>query len=195
MEASRHDAVRDADPREDAAREVRRRQCQGHRASLGRERVSLYAALRGVRNKWAAKYESLHPRFAKAFEFMRRPDLAELSCGRYEIDGSNCWATILDVALKPFEKENQYELHRAYIDIHAPISGNETIGVTTRDPDVILDFDVTNDCSLFMKKKGVPWRLAPGEFAIFLRGKGAHAPGLSAAGPRTIRKLVIKVRK
>ena len=72
------------------------------------------------------KYESLHPRFAKAFEFMRRPDLAELPCGRYEIDGSNCWVMVSEVALKPFADENQYEVHRAFIDIQSPISGNET---------------------------------------------------------------------
>ena len=143
----------------------------------------------------SAKLEHMHPRFSKAFEFMRRPDLAELPCGRYVIDGTNCWAMISDVALKPFEKENQYELHRAYIDIHSPISGNETIGITTRDPDIVLDFDVKNDCALFMKKKGVPWKLAPGEFAIFLPGEGAHAPGHTSDVERTIRKLVIKVLK
>lgn len=142
----------------------------------------------------AAKYESLHPRFAKAFEFLRRPDLAELSCGRYEIDGSNCWAMVQKVLLKPFADENQYEVHRAFIDIQAPISGSETIGIANPDPKVFDGFNTAKDYVLF-KAKGEPWTLKPGEFAIFFPGNGAHAPGLSSDGPRTIRKLVIKVRK
>ena len=57
----------------------------------------------------SAKYESLHPRFAQAFAFMRRPDLAQLPCGRYEIDGKNCWAMVQEAKLKPFDEVNTYE--------------------------------------------------------------------------------------
>jgi len=140
-----------------------------------------------------AQYERLHPRFAKAFAFMRRPDLAELPRGRYEIDGTNCWAMVSEVSLNPFADENTYEVHRAFIDIQAPISGSETIGVTEPGPKVFDGFNVEKDYVLF-GAKGEPWTLKPGEFAIFFPEKGAHAPGLSADGPRKIRKLVIKVR-
>ena len=140
-----------------------------------------------------AKYESLHPRFAKAFAFMRRPDLPDLPCGRYEIDVTNCWAMVSEVSLKPFADENKYEVHRAFIDIQAPITGKETIGVTEPDPKVFDGFNVERDYVLF-KAKGEPWTLKPGEFAIFFPEHGAHAPGLSSDGPRKIRKLVIKVR-
>ena len=140
-----------------------------------------------------SQYENLHPRFAKAFAFMRRPDLAELPRGRYEIDGTNCWAMVSEVWLKPFADENTYEVHRAFIDIQAPIRGSETIGVTEPGPKVFEDFNVKDDYVLF-KAKGEPWTLKPGEFAIFFPEKGAHAPGLSADAPRKIRKLVIKVR-
>jgi beta-galactosidase beta subunit len=54
-------------------------------------------------------------------------------------------------------------------------------------------FDVKKDCALFTRK-GEAWTLAPGEFAIFFPGAGAHAPGLSDDGARTIRKVVVKVR-
>ena len=142
----------------------------------------------------AARYEGLHPRFARAFEFMCRGDLAELPCGRYEIDGSDCWATVSEVNLKPFSDDSQYEVHRAFIDIQAPISGCETIGVAKPDPKVFDSFNAEKDFVLF-KAKGEPWTLAPGEFAIFFPEDGAHAPGLSSDSTRTIRKLVIKVRK
>ena len=141
----------------------------------------------------SASYESLHPRFAKAFAFMRRSDLAELPCGRYEIDGSNCWAMISNASLKPFSDDNKYEVHRAFIDIQSPITGCETIGVAKPDPKVFEGFNVEKDYVLF-NAKGEPWTLKPGEFVIFFPERGAHAPGLSTDGPRTIRKLVVKVR-
>ena len=141
----------------------------------------------------SARYESLHPRFAKAFAFMRRPDLADLPCGRYEIDGSNCWAMVSNASLKSFADANTYEVHRAFIDIQAPITGQETIGVAEPNQTVFDGFNVEKDY-VFFTAKGEPWTLQLGEFAIFFPGKGAHAPGLSSDGPRTIRKLVIKAR-
>ena len=58
----------------------------------------------------SARYEVLHPRFKKAFDFIRRPDLAQLPCGRYEIDGSNCWAMVMDAKLKG---QGDDRLHKA----------------------------------------------------------------------------------
>ena len=123
----------------------------------------------------SGQYESLHPRFAKAFAFMRRADLADLPCGRYEIDGSNCWAMVQEASLKPLADENKYEVHRAFIDIQAPITGNETFGVTEPEPKVFDGFNVKKDYVLF-RAKGELWTLKPGEFAIFFPEKGAHAP-------------------
>ena len=142
----------------------------------------------------SSRYECMHPRFGKAFGFMRRPDLAQLPCGRYEIDGSNCWAMVMDAKLKPFGDVNTYEVHRAYIDIQAPITGSETIGFTRPSPDVFAGFNVEKDYVLF-KAKGDARTLEPGDFAVFFPEEGAHAPCLSVSGPRTVRKLVIKVRK
>lgn len=180
--------------------ELRKRICIVDKAALPvvRPRVDPTAAdappahVRGKISE-SAKHEDWHPIFAKAFEFLRRPDLAELPCGRYDIDGSNCWAMVQEVSLKPFADENQYEVHRAFIDIQAPITGSETIGIAKPEPSVFDGFTNEKDYALF-KAKGEPWTLKPGEFAVFFPEKGAHAPGLSSDGPRKIRKLVIKVR-
>lgn len=140
------------------------------------------------------KYEGLHPLFPKAFAFMRRADLADLAPGRYDIDGTNCWAMVSDVKLRPYEDESQYEDHRDFIDIHVPITGQETIGIVRPNLKVFKDFDAANDCVLF-QSKGRPWTLGPGWYAIFHPVYGAHSPGQSTYGERTIRKLVIKVRE
>jgi YhcH/YjgK/YiaL family protein len=139
--------------------------------------------------------EKTHPCLAKAFEFMSRPDLASLAPGRYEIDGDNCWAMIQESDLKPVtDGPAQFEFHRAYIDVQAPISGSETYGVITTPPaEAAKPFAAGTDYALF-KAKCAYVTLHPGEFAVFFPGGGAHAPGLSSDGPRKLRKLVVKVK-
>ena len=180
--------------------ELRKRGCIVDKAALPvvRPRVdptSSDAPPAHIRGKISesTKYEGRHPLFIKAFEFLRRSDLADLKCGRYEIDGTNCWAMVQEVSLKPFTDANQYEVHRAFIDIQAPITGSETIGVTKPEPRVFDGFNSEKDYALF-KAKGEPWTLKPGEFAAFFPEKGAHAPGLCFDGQLKIRKVVVKVR-
>ena len=140
-----------------------------------------------------ARYEVLNPHFGKAFAFLRRPDLADLKPGRYEIDGDNCWAMIQESSLTPLAGA-KVEAHRKYIDIQSPISGPETIGFFTMDAvHSELPFDEVHDCELF-NAETKPVTLHPGEFAIFFPPAGAHAPGHSSNGERTIRKVVIKVK-
>jgi len=140
----------------------------------------------------AGQYEHLNPRFAKAFAFLRRPDLATLPEGRYEIDGTNCWAMIQNPALKPWPQTTA-EAHRRYIDIQAPISGPETFGIGMVRADwAQLPFDEEKDYMLFEQELPAV-TLQPGEFALFFPPHGAHIPCCAKDGAKTVRKLVIKV--
>ena len=139
------------------------------------------------------KYVDLNPHFAKAFAFMKRPDLADLPCGRYEIDGDNCWATISEVPLKPYPQERG-EFHRIYADIQAPLSGPETIGVCDLPRRACEQpFDAKADYGL-CQLKTKPLTLQPGEFAVFFPWVDAHMPGCTTDGAKSVKKLVIKVR-
>ena len=144
----------------------------------------------------SAKFEGYHPRFAKAFEFMRRPDLASLKPGRYEIDGDNMWAMIQEAKLTPFGDVQCAEVHGKYIDIQAPLDGPETIGILPLTPEErdALDFDEAKDYALFDKKTRA-YTFMPGDFGVFVPPYGAHAPCKSLDGATHVKKLVIKVRK
>lgn len=143
--------------------------------------------------KEAARYVELNPWFGKAFAFMQRDDLAQLQPGRYEIDGSNCWANVIACDLKPFAATNVYEFHRAYIDLHVPILETETIG-SLRTPETGFGtFNEKDDYALF-QAEGSALTVKPGEFAAFFPPVGAHAPGLTIATPCHQQKVVIKVR-
>ena len=143
----------------------------------------------------SAQYECLHPHFKKAFEFLRRKDLASLPNGTYKLAGDDCRAIIQDADLVPLQ-ERKVECHRAYIDIQSPITGPEAIGVFQMDEaHLALPFDEKSDCVVFDGPAPLMTVLRPGSFAIFFPPKGGHAPSCRAPdGPRRIRKVVIKVR-
>jgi YhcH/YjgK/YiaL family protein len=140
-----------------------------------------------------AAHENLHPRFAKAFEFLKRPDLAELKVGRYEIDGDNCWASVAEADLVP-AAERKLEAHRRYIDIQSPLTGPELMGFAVMDEKAqALPFDVAKDFVLYNGSSD-PHVIKPGEYAIFFPPLGAHAPACMApGGPSRIKKIVVKV--
>ena len=144
----------------------------------------------------SAKFEGYHSRFAKAFEFMRRPDLASLKPGRYEIDGDNMWAMIQEAKLTPFGDVQRAEVHGKYIDIQAPLDGPETIGILPLTPEErdALDFDEAKDYARFDKKTRA-YTFMPGDFGVFVPPYGGHAQCKSLDGATRVKKLVIKVRK
>lgn len=140
------------------------------------------------------RFRALHPRFQKAFAFLKRPDLATLPVGRYEIEKDNCWAMVQSCELTPFGDIQHPEQHGAFIDIQAPLDGPETYGLYDTKGRVIGPFDKEKDVC-FADLKTDPLTLQPGEFAIFFPDSGAHAP-CKTLGPKVLRKkLVIKVRK
>lgn len=145
----------------------------------------------------SAKYEGLHPRFRKAFEFLRSHDLAKLPLGRNEIDGDDIFANVMDVTLTTWDPQAKLEVHRKYFDIHVPISGDEVDGFIYDEENTKANaatFDVEKDYVLFQNPKMSKISLKKGEFVIFYPPYGAHAPNKTEGAPRKHRKLVVKVR-
>ena len=142
----------------------------------------------------AGEYAGYGAHFAKAVEFLRRADLGDLPTGRCEIDGDAAYANVMDAELKPWG-EGRPELHRAYFDIHVPLSGEETIGVGEVDPAAPRTFDEAGDFCFCDDTPVEPLTLRPGEFAICDPSTCAHAPCCSRQGAGRIRKIVVKVRK
>lgn len=144
----------------------------------------------------ADKYAALNPRFPKAIGFLKRPDLASLPCGRYEIIPGECWAMVVEADLKPCSAM-KLEAHRRYIDIQAPLSREEAFGVfTMNEKTPIGDFDEKKDICFFEVEDRSSVRvhtLRKGEFAVFFPPYGGHAPCCSEGELGKIKKLVIKI--
>ncbi len=161
---------------------------------LGERPAGLTNVLHGAIADCARWDGKLGANFDKALAFLRRPDLATLPVGRYEIDGENCWAMVQEADLKPFPQA-QGEAHRRYADIQVPLTGPETIGVCELPRRACeAPFDAEKDYGLYPLPKAAPLDLKPGEYAVFFPWIDAHMPGCTQDGTRKIRKLVIKVR-
>ena len=135
-------------------------------------------------------YEALNPRFAKVVDFLQNTELDNLPLGRNEICGAAVYANGMEV--KPKSREEAFvELHRKYIDIHVPITADETMGYTPINELPCADYDSAGDAAVY--PVGMPAReyvnVRKGEFAIFFPQDG-HAPAITSV---PLKKAVIKV--
>lgn len=138
----------------------------------------------------ASRYTALHPRFARAFGFLRRPDLAVLPAGRHEVDGDRLYVSV-DVSEGRRRDGARLESHRKYIDIQYTIEGDEEIGWM---PVAACSapagrFDAVDDIIFYDDRPGTWFGLPAGRFAILFPAD-AHAP---LAGRGLLRKAIVKV--
>ena len=139
----------------------------------------------------AEKYFCLHPRFAKAFAWIRTIDLGTIEPGKYPVEGTDIHASVS-------EKEGvhktaaKFECHDKYIDIQVCPSGSECLGWKPRElcHDIKERYNEEKDVTFFNDLPGTYFHMHEGEFAIFYP-EDVHAPMI---GDGMIRKLVIKVR-
>lgn len=138
----------------------------------------------------SARYEALHPLFKKVFDYIREHDFTTIPTGRIELDGSALFINVCDVQLVKAE-EQKLEVHRKYIDIHVPVSGEETIGWKHLSDcgDSEAPFDEDGDFALYAEPASALVNVKPGEFLV-VYPEDAHAP-LIGSGSR--RKLIAKV--
>ena len=138
----------------------------------------------------AETYVPLHPRFAKAFAFLRTRELAALPPGRHPIEGERVYVSI-DHAGGRGRERSRLEHHRRYIDIQFTIEGEEQIGwmhlADCRSPDG--PFDSSRDIRFYSDLPSTWLTVPPGSFAIFFPDD-AHAP---LAGSGDVRKAIVKV--
>lgn len=138
----------------------------------------------------ADRYLSLHPRFAAAFAFLRRPDLADLATGRHPIEGDALFAIVAKEQGRRRE-DAKLEAHRKYIDIQFVLEGSDEMGwrpVRTcrmTDKAYVPERDI-----VFFADAPDAWVVTrPGAFCIFFP-EDAHAPLVSGS---IIHKVVVKV--
>ena len=139
----------------------------------------------------AEKYISLHPRFRKAFDYIKSQNLQEIEAGKYPIDGTDLHASVSKK--EGLKKEDaKFEAHDNYIDIQVCPEGLETLGWKPRNKsiDIKTPYNTEKDVTFFNDPPDTYFTLHEGQFAIFYP-EDVHAP-MIGEGP--IKKLVVKVK-
>ena len=136
-------------------------------------------------------YESLHPNFKAAFDFLHRPDIEALPPGRIEIDGTALFAMIQGYETKPVQ-EGKLEAHRKYIDIQVVLKGEEALGYAPLGGQPVAKvFDTEKDVGFYTGTSCLTI-LCKGMFAI-LFPQDAHLPGRLVDKPSFVKKIVVKI--
>jgi len=138
----------------------------------------------------AHRYLVINKGFAKAVEFLLRPELKELPVGKYEIDGERVFAMVSkDMGLK--KEHALLETHEKFIDIQLVLSGTDDIGWKPKSlcNQPTGEYDPNSDLQFFTDTPNTWLSIESGEFAIFFP-EDAHMPMISS-GP--IHKVVVKI--
>ncbi len=134
-------------------------------------------------------------RYAKAIDCLKNTDLESLEPGKYEIDGKDVYASVVEYTTIPWE-EAKFEAHENYTDIQYMIKGTELMSYapidqltvkTPYNPDKDVIF-YTNDVP------GVQVAVNGGEYMIFNPWDG-HKPKAAAGEPMPIKKIIVKIKE
>lgn len=137
-------------------------------------------------------YSSINPLFYKLFKFVRENDLSKFACQRIVLDEDILYINMAEPTLRKAE-EQSLEIHRKYIDVHFPLTGEEICGVThisELPQGYDTDFNEEDDFVLVDQPAKNYFKAGPGDFYIVFP-EDAHAPII---GEGCIKKAIAKVR-
>lgn len=138
----------------------------------------------------ADRYLSLHPLFARAFEFLRSTDLMMLAPGKHDVQGEQVFA-IVETCDGRTRADTKLECHRRYIDIQLVLEGVDEMGwkPVAACVDPATDYDAARDIRFYNDTPSNWIATPPGAFCLFFP-EDAHAP---LVGAGMIRKVVVKI--
>ncbi len=132
-------------------------------------------------------------RWDRAFSFLRDTDLAGIEKGRYELEGSDLFASVDEYVTKD-EPDTRLEAHRKYADIQYIISGDEIMGIVPLGKtSETVPYNAEKDIVFLESVKEKLLHATPGRYFIFFPDD-AHRPGIKVVGQAPVKKVVIKVR-
>lgn len=136
-------------------------------------------------------YAVSHPLFREAFDFLGRPDLSSLQCGKIDIGTHGVFALLQEYDTRSVV-EAFVECHRKYIDIQFIVRGEERMGFGMLPAAAEVSYDPEKDLGVTECRLDY-LVIHEREFAIFFP-QDAHSPGLDLEdGKRKVRKVCVKV--
>jgi len=138
----------------------------------------------------AHRYLALYKGFARAFDFLLRPDLKDLPVGKYEIDADRVYA-IVSKEHGRRKEDALLETHEKYIDIQLVLAGTDDMGWKPKSlcKHLFGEYNQKNDEQIFTDEPDAWLSTKSGSFAIFFP-EDAHMPLISSG---QLHKVIVKV--
>lgn len=136
-------------------------------------------------------YLGIHPNLDTAIRAIEEKQYLQWEPGRHEIDGNDVYCNAVRIN---YAKENIWERHEGYLDIHISLDGQESIRYCDRERvHGWSDYDPKGDCATApFSEVGIVIPMTEGKFAICFP-QDAHMPGLGEDG-KSGRKVIFKVK-
>ncbi|MCC8171052.1 MAG: YhcH/YjgK/YiaL family protein [Parabacteroides sp.] len=137
-----------------------------------------------------AAYESLHPLFKQAFDFLKATDFLKLEADKTVLIEGKLTVNVANICGKP-KNEAAIETHKKYIDIQMPVIGVEKIGWKAGSElnEISVPYNEANDITFYVDRPTAYTKIYPGQFAVYFPEDG-HTPGI---GEGAIKKVIVKV--
>lgn len=141
--------------------------------------------------KNGSKYNAIHPRIKKAFDYLNTNDLEKLPLGKIELEGTDLVVNVVDITGKTVDQARM-ETHLKFMDIQIPIGASETMGWKAKEKlnELTSPYNDEKDIAFYADKASNLVKVEPFEFIIFFPEDG-HQPGI---GEGTYRKIIVKIR-
>ena len=137
----------------------------------------------------AACYRGIHPMLDRALACLSPEFLSAVGTERQEIDGERLYVTRFDVATSA-DETRLFEYHRRYLDLFVTVKGTERVDLAAD-----RNVRVCEQHGDYWGGTGVAEQsviLAPERFLVLFPGD-AHRPGMAAAEPQDISRIVFKI--
>lgn len=136
-------------------------------------------------------YTFSNPGITRAFDFILKSDLENLTDGRYDIDGDNVYALVNTYDTKQ-SKDCFLEAHKKYIDVQYVAKGEELLGyLPFNGQKIYKEYDSEKDFMLFDAQPSFI-KFMENMFAV-LFPDDLHMPGIISGECGNVRKVVVKV--
>ena len=136
-------------------------------------------------------YKSLSSGIEKGFDFINKNDLIEMPLGKYEIEGEDIFAIVMEYETKE-KSECKFEGHHKYIDLQYIISGTEYVSLKTLTDQTPVESSTEKDYD-FYNIDSEMLKFEPGRFMIFFPDD-LHQPGIQLDKVSIIKKVVVKIK-
>ena len=138
----------------------------------------------------AGQYLGIHPRLDKALRLLNEDFLASVGTARQSIEGDALYVTRFEVQTST-DETRLFEYHRQYLDIFTLAEGCERVDIAS--PEKLTVVDQHDDYWGCAGSAEQSVTLTPGSFLVLFPGD-AHRPGMSAAAPEKVARLVFKIK-